>query len=882
MHCFILLLSVAAFAGNHTLNSDELEVRIDISAPRVLEYIRKDNDGRIYGSLEQGEWSVEILRRSDGRRSVIGWRSLEPEVDLKDDQIAWRCTALMEDEIAVTFEVAITVEGETVEIATRNIQEMSGYDLVSFRFPDDPIIRVTAGMPNAQICTGYLSGSGDLVPAGSPVPEQFDFGLVTTDKAAAGIYCNVISRPLRGASQGEGSGVWCADFRYSFKDENYESFYCKIGIVADRNGDGQVDWQDAACAIHDFIPNRVNLRMDMLRYEANHGLNFADFVDCTRQFCYLTDGYPQLCLLTGWNGWGWDSEYPSADFPGEEFGGREGLYILHREARKYNCYVSMIHNFDDAYMDSPSWDTSFIAVRPDGSLWNATWWSGGPSYIISPYKFWKTGAGKRTIDTLIAQGLERLIFSDVFSMVPHRESYDKGDESDSLTNLVLGKFKVLDYLRQHDIYMTSEGFCYEMLGRWIGGHSGFDPGLSDDQDHPPLSLFITHGLMARKFWRHNDEGRFIGGAPEATPNPWNLDDVYLWCMLGSYYGDKPMRRFQVVGNTYYARYGEDVDVVWEREKGVRVSTGGRLIYDGSSCLLPKRGRPGVFLAYTSTGERMIYPRPEGWENHDSIVVMKLTKEEPPRVVENVGLVTLEDDNLILQLPEGVPYKVFYGTEKIPEEQKYEGLPPKELTYPLDEVIERVNGNERPQWVLKSTRRALEPKPRERRFVVGCSGCFNTLDAARQHAASSIARKIAWFVRQKYVNRSREYERSFGWNNGAGDMGYDNWNLGYTTARYLYTLEAISKRPEVEWYAEKVRHGPERRVMWKAFISIVVEAEEIHEVYVQAAKERLEECRAEIHEGVGNLELVRRNVQVYEKLITEEPSKPPADLLFDQW
>lgn len=74
MHCFILLLSVAAFAGNHTLNSDELEVRIDISAPRVLEYIRKDNDGRIYGSLEQGEWSVEILRRSDGRRSVIGWQ----------------------------------------------------------------------------------------------------------------------------------------------------------------------------------------------------------------------------------------------------------------------------------------------------------------------------------------------------------------------------------------------------------------------------------------------------------------------------------------------------------------------------------------------------------------------------------------------------------------------------------------------------------------------------------------------------------------------------------------------------------------------------------------------------------------------------------------
>ena len=59
MHCFILLLSVAAFAGTHTLNSDELEVRVDTSAPRILEYIRKDSDGRIYGSLKQG-----ILQRS--------------------------------------------------------------------------------------------------------------------------------------------------------------------------------------------------------------------------------------------------------------------------------------------------------------------------------------------------------------------------------------------------------------------------------------------------------------------------------------------------------------------------------------------------------------------------------------------------------------------------------------------------------------------------------------------------------------------------------------------------------------------------------------------------------------------------------------------------
>ena len=871
----------AAAAAPVALRSQALTVQVDDSAPRILEYVHKASGGRIVGSLGRGAPSVEVRRRG-GASVTVEWEALAPQRQVAADRIVWRCTAAVEGRTAATFEFSISVQGETVEIAARSIREMPGYDLVAFRFPADPIIRVTGELPGAKACTGNLSGPGSLVPAGGPVPEQCDFGLLTTEKAAAGLYCNVVSRPLRAASGDGGTGLWCADFRYSFKDENYEPFYCKVGIVADRNGDGRVDWQDAACAIHDFIPNRVNLRMSLLKYGANHGLDFAGFVACTRQICYLTDGYPQLCMLTGWNGWGWDSEYPAADYPGEEYGGREGLYALHREARQYNCYVTMLHNFDDAYLDSPAWDRSFICVHPDGSVWGATWWAGGPSYIVCPYKFWKTGAAKRTIDTLLGQGLEQQIFSDVFSMVPYRESYDQGDESDALTNLVLGKFRVLDYLREHDIYMTSEGFCYEMLGRWIGGHSGFDPGLSADPNRPPLSLFITHGLMSRKYWSHTDEGRFVGGDTEVTPNPWNLDDDYLWAMLISYYGDKPMRQFSVEGNALRARYGNDVEVLWERGKGVRVSLDAPLISDGPSCLLPKRGHSNVFLAYTSTGDPMVYPPPQGWANPKRLVVMKLTAESPPQAVDNAGLVTLNGGMLELKLPKGVPYKLVYGPELVPQEQRYEGLPPKQLTYPLDEVLDRVGGTERPAWVRKATRRALEPDPQRRRLLVGCSGCFETLDAARQHAASIIARKLAWFVRQKYVNRSREYERALGFNNGPSDLGYDNWNMGYTTARRLFTLDSILQRPDTQWYAEKARHGPKRQVMWKAFMCTPVTAEQPHRLYIQAAQDRLAECQEQLRKGEGSSTQLERNVKVYQKLVAEEPGKPPADLTFDQW
>jgi hypothetical protein len=618
---------------------------------------------------------------------------------------------------------------------------------------------------------------------------------------------------------------------------------------------------------------------------ANHGLDFEGFVKCTRQICNLTDGHPQLCLLAGWNGWGWDSEYPSCDLPGEEFGGREGLYKLHEGGRAWRCYVTMIHNFDDAYADSQAFDPAVLCRDQDGQLHRATWWAGGPSFILCPYKFYKSGAMPKTIDTLIAQGLERQIFSDVFTIVPYRESFDRGDPRDAMTNIVLGKFKVLEYLADHNIYMNSEGFNYEMLGRTIEGHNGFPQGLSDDPDRPPLAAFITHGLLTKKFWRPNDEGRFLGVETEVE-NPWKLDDVYLWAMLMSYYAEKPMRDFQAVPGGYRARYGDDTLVRWEKAAGVRVELGGRLIADGRSVLLPKPDRPNVFRAYTRAGEPMIYPKPDTWTTLDALTVMKLTAEEPPAPVPNDGLAMFDGANVVLDLPKGVPFKLVYGKENVARERKFEPFPAKNLTYPLDEVLER-SAPERPRWIRKVTRKEVEKAKgwdgKTSRYGVGCSACWLTLEEARKHAASIVSRKVAWVVRQKYVNRSREYEKACGAD--TGKLGYDNWQLGYTTARRLLTVETISQREGTEWYSEKVRHGmgPDRREAWKAFVATPLTAKDLHEIYIQAAKDRLEECRKALadakNEERPRLEL---NVKVYARLLAEEPRRDAVDLTFDMF
>jgi hypothetical protein len=71
-------------------------------------------------------------------------------------------------------------------------------------------------------------------------------------------------------------------------------------------------------------------------------------------------------------------------------------------------------------------------------------------------------------------------------------------------------------------------------------------------------------------------------------------------------------------------------------------------------------------------------------------------------------------------------------------------------------------------------------------------------------------------------------------------------------------------------------------MWKVFMATPVTADEVHDVYIQAAKERLGECQQQLDNGVGNREKAERNIEVYGKILAEEPSKTPVDLIFDQW
>lgn len=913
----VIMSSAMAFGQAETvrLSNEQLQVEVATDVPIVLSYTLESTGGVILGAGGRGAPSAVVSRRG-GQPRTVPWAELSPVAEVGDDAIVFHCTAKLDGQAAVTFDYAIRLQGNTVLIAMENVREAPGYDLNEWLLPDEAMIRVTNDLPGARICVGDFPGEhwrqgdrgepGRIVSPGEPLAPMYHFGLVYTERAAAGMFTNSLhkmgEKPVRPLVSNVSTGLASNHHRFSYKDENYEPYWCRIGIVGDVNGDDAIDWKDAACFIHDAIPMRVQLNQDSTKYMLNHGMDFEGAPeDVFRKVCNLSDGHPQQVLLSGWNGWGWDSEYPTWNHPGEEYGGREGLYHLHRNAAQYRAYTSMIHNFDDAYRHTRMWDESIIARKPDGSLVDATWWSGGPSFIIGPYRFWKTGKAKETVDGLIAQGVQRQIFSDVFTIIPWRDDADPSDPADPETNLVLGKFRLLDYLQQRGISMNSEGFNYEMLGRYIGGHNGYDVRFDSDPNRPPLAFFICHGIVAKKMWSAGDDGRFRGADTEVR-SPFEADQLYRWSMLISFYGDKPMRDFRPIEGGFYARYGDDVEVTWQppasqpaapgprgggrgrggSDGGVRVVLDGRLIADGRSVLLPKpeRGEDmwNVLRAYSSNGQVMRYPKPANWTDIDQLTVMALTAENPPTPVANEGKVRFEGDELVINIPQGQPFKLVYGRDLVDRERTFEPLPvEKDLTYPLEEVIAREGGDERPPWIRLKTRRQME-LPENVTLAVGSSSIWPTKEEAQRHAANIIARKMAWFVRQSYIENghTRSYEDAL---NARNRLGFENWYLGYDAAMKLYSYERILANPQAQWYFEQVRYGPDRQVGWKAFVCIPLTPEDGKEVYLQAARDRLEECRQALEQNPAPQERERLelNIQVYELLLREEQNKAPEPI-----
>ena len=114
---------------------------------------------------------------------------------------------------------------------------------------------------------------------------------------------------------------------------------------------------------------------------------FEHAEEMIREMHALTDGWPQLVHVWGWQFRGKDTGYPAVNVVDERIGGYNGMMRLMERAKPLNATVSLSDNYDDAYRSSPAWDEAMIARKPDGELWKSRNWTGEDSYIQGLAKY---------------------------------------------------------------------------------------------------------------------------------------------------------------------------------------------------------------------------------------------------------------------------------------------------------------------------------------------------------------------------------------------------------------------------------------------------------------------------------------------------------------
>jgi len=639
----ICSVASASAGGRATLENTHLKVEVDARRPLVRSYELIESGVKMQGTVGEAD--------SAGVFCADTYRSGQPvQVDIRPLSSGGDATSRHYDyagfhgsDKAFTFTLRMSLRDSALHIQLGDIREHPGFELREIRFSKYRPLSLSAG-PHA-----VLAIDNDLKRIGSLEPQTWShqpFALLADSGVSAGVWCNQIDPggPLEVTVTDTGStkaaSVGPLVFRHRVKDRVMPDFEMRIGILGDYNGDGEADWLDAANWIGAQIPAAMpDFYTRSHVYKAfmcdNNNVRFS--IDQMRermvQLHNLTNGSPHIIYLVGWQYDGHDSEYPAMDRVNEAIGGRDKLLALMRDGAKYNFNISFHFNFDDAYITSPDWDPSVIAVDDKGDLVKGGVWSGNQCYIISPYKLVKSGKAARMVDRLVElYPLRDTIHLDVLSAVPNRVSLDKDDPSDEIANLVLGKFEIMRLFKNAGLDVSSEWITYPFVGPMTDyWHAGFArPG------NYPINTAILHGRVLYGGWYSGWQGAEANYIAEylaygatmdmdlvyASPLETLLDVEFLLDSVEMMYNRRPMTGFIRRGSVVRVDYGRGTWVEWNEHTGAyEVHVDGRLVAKDYACMVPSSN--GAYIVYSRDARTVSFPLPDALKG-SALKVLELT------------------------------------------------------------------------------------------------------------------------------------------------------------------------------------------------------------------------------------------------------------------
>ncbi|MDB1924025.1 endo-alpha-N-acetylgalactosaminidase family protein [Clostridium tertium] len=382
-----------------SIASETMKVYIGKTFPVVARYqILKDG----------GEVKDQYFRGNETKLNTVAINGIkiEPTVTVAEEGKDFRVYSMhvenTENNINLDMKIKVSVEGNnlTWEVIELNKAEGSAkiatIDVPQLNLLTVDAVEEGANFAGAQTSTTTTS-SGDVFIdfENGFVPSKTDsylYGFLTNSKLSAGLFSNSEAEGDKRVVRNNGAdtmSLTSAPWYYELGDKNgqkaaakYEEYpvsdlpCTKVAIAADKNGDGDIDWNDGALAFRDImnIPYGSEVIKDMVNYRIV--MNFASMAsnpylttaDNIKKVYLATDGLPQSVMLKGYGNEGHDSANSEYADIAEREGGVEDFQDLIKIAHDYNTEIGVHVNAQEIYPEAASFNEDMLQ-KPIGNGW---------------------------------------------------------------------------------------------------------------------------------------------------------------------------------------------------------------------------------------------------------------------------------------------------------------------------------------------------------------------------------------------------------------------------------------------------------------------------------------------------------------------------------
>ncbi|MBM7440183.1 endo-alpha-N-acetylgalactosaminidase family protein [Streptomyces sp. HB132] len=620
------------------LRSRELEVRVDPDFPRVVSYTERTGGAVLHG---QEEPVTSVLIDGTARTPRVASRSGHD-----------RASYTLAFDGGTEIRVEIRVAGLKVDWRVTGITDTPALRVGTFEIPSLAFLSVRSDQPGAAVLAARVqldkATSGDtlieLTPGTAPdaAPTGCAYAVVAHDRLGGAVETNTTyDKPgsVPGATW-ENGRLW----RQTVRKDGYVKAqlvcgqwthraataplnateplpYATVIITGDRNGDGVVDWQDAAIAFRDIMVDPLGADEQHLRVVPHIPFNFASqatnpflvTLDNVKRISLATDGLRQYTLLKGYQSEGHDSAHP--DYAGnhnERAGGLDDLNTLVREGRRWGSDFGVHVNATESYPVANAFSEKLVDKSDEQWDWL------DQSYRIDQRRDLVSGDIIKRFQDLRDETDPALnmLYIDVF-----RES---GWTSDRLQRA----------LREQGWQVTTEwGHGLERSSVW--SHWATETDYGGDSSRGINSRLI-------RFIRNHQKDVFADKWPTLLGIPrtgnfegwvnktdWNTFYQQIWTdsLPAKYLQAYPVRTWGAHAITFF---GPTKTSVEDTDGTRRITTDGRVVYEGGSYLLPWEPReatdPHRLYHYNPAGGSSTWRLPRGWAGRSEVALYRLTDQ----------------------------------------------------------------------------------------------------------------------------------------------------------------------------------------------------------------------------------------------------------------